>query len=294
MTVLDSLPRQFRDVDYTMFRKNLLRKKGNERQKIFLSHVRNSDNFVRLLGEIESTGADNISLTPWPLTESEFKDPPVDTERTLYASWSHIPPAVACRSTFWAYLTFEHVRQGRIQSVYLAGNGGTLTGGERIDQALADSTERAPRLIDSCVRTVLRRLGGLPEVRGNRSVYVDCPFARTWWRERMIIEAGNGDSQIEANTRAVLRIHQTYWEKIIDRIVFRNSTFGSKNIRNAFIRALGDHLASDPSSNLKETNILQRLCRRASAYQGSRELCILSDEILDSLMQSIIETVHAP
>ena len=38
----------------------------------------------------------------------------------------------------------------------------------------------------------------------------------------------------------VLRINQTYWEKIIDRIVSRNSTFGSEEVRAAFILALAE------------------------------------------------------
>ena len=286
------LPRQFQDIAYTRFRRALLKTKGSDKQRHFLEHVRDTDSFVTLMSEIETIGTLDMDLTPWPLTESEYKDPPVDTERGLYKSWSRITPAVACRSTFWGCLTLEHIRHGRIQSTYLAANGGSLPGGaERIDLALQNSTARAPKLIDSCVRTVLRRLGGLPEVRGNRSVYVDCPFARSWWRERMVREAARENPHVEVSVRAVLRVHQTYWEKFIDRIVFRNSTFGAVNIRNAFIRALGHHLAADPSSNLRETTTLQRLCRRATAYQGSRELSILRDEELDYLMRSIVESI---
>ncbi len=287
------IPRQFQDIAYTKFRRVLLRTKGSDKQEAFLKHVRDTDSFVTLMSEIETVGDVDMDLTPWPLTESEFKDPPIDTERALYKSWSRIPPAVACRSTFWAYLTLNHVRHGRIQSVYLAANGGALSGGaERIDLVLNDSTARAPQRIDSCVRTVLRRLGGLPEVRGNRSVYVDCPFARSWWRERMAREAAGGDPHSLACARTVLRVNQTYWEKFIDRVVFRNSTFGSMNIRNAFIRALGHCFVSNPSSNLRESMTLQRLCRRATAYQGSRELSILRDEELDSLMRIIIDGVQ--
>ena len=56
-------------------------------------------------------------------------------------------------------------------ATYLAGpNESTLHSKTRLPKHRKTST--------ACVRTVLRRLGGLPEVRGNRSVYVDCPFAR--------------------------------------------------------------------------------------------------------------------
>ena len=286
-----ALSLEFDDADYTAFRKRLLRKKGSPAQRRFLRQVRIGDEFVAQLDKIKANEAAEPALIPLPLTESEYKDPPIDTEQALYRSWSGIVPAVACRSTFWARLTLEHVRHGRIQSVYLAANGGALPGGaERIDRALADGTKKSSLLVDRCVRTVLRRLGGLPEVRGNRSVYVDCPFARAWWRERMVSEAANGDPGIEAAVRGALRVNQTYWEKFIDRVVFRNSTFGARNVRNAFIRALGSSLSSDPSSSLRHPASLQRLCRMATAYQGSRELGIVSVGELDALMQSLVQS----
>ena len=127
-------------------------------------------------------------------------------------------------------------------------------------------------------------------MRGNRSVYVDCPFARAWWRERMVSQAANGNAQTAAVVRAVIRTNQTYWEKLIDRIVFRNSTFGSENIRNAFFRALAQFVQSNPTSELTGSSGLQRLCRRAATYQGSRELSILSDSELDALMGGIVST----
>ena len=241
------------------------------------------------MADLPTVGSLEVDLAPYPMTESEFKDPPVDTERELYASWPDLTPSVACRSTLWACLTLEHIRKGHLESVYLAANGGNLPGGaERIDFALNDTTSQRPQRIDSCVRAVFRRLGGLPEIRGNRSVYVDCPFARAWWRERMVDQVAQGDEEVAAQVRAVVRISQTYWEKLVDRIVFRNSTFGSVNIRNAFLRGLGQVLDENPGSGVKSSTELQRICRRATAYQGSRELSILDDDELDELMQIVV------
>ena len=283
--------KELSDSDYTRLRKKLLKEKGSEHQREFLRVVRHTDDFLKLFSAVPTVGSSEAELLPHPLTESEFKDPPPDAEHMLYSAWSGVSPAVACRSTFWAHVTLEHIRNGRIESVYLAANGGNLPGGaERIDFALEDKTTKAPQAVDACVRTVLRRLGGLPEVRGNRSVYVDCPFARAWWRERMVKQASNGDEELAAQVRSVIRIHQTYWEKLVDRIVFRNSTFGSINIRNAFVRALAQFIQSNPETELTKTNGLQRLCRRASAYQGNRELSILSDSELDTLMGTIVIT----
>ena len=209
--------------------------------------------------------------------------------RALYRTWRGLTAATACRSTFWAHLTLEHIRRGRIESVYLAANGGSLPGGaERIDLALRDATAKGPEGIDACVRAVLRRLGGLPEVRGNRSVYVDCPFARAWWRERLVEQATEAESERADQVRRIVRINQTYWEKLIDRIVTRNSTFGAINIRNAFVKALAQFVESDLDSALRNAKGLQRLCRRVTAYQGSRELSILTDAELDLLMEVVI------
>lgn len=283
--------KELSDSDYTRLRKKLLRERGSKHQREFLRLVRHTEDFLESLSTVSTVGSTEAEILPHPLTESEFKDPPPDAEHMLYSAWSGVPPAVACRSTFWAHVTLEHIRKGRIESVYLAANGGNLPGGaERIDFALNDNTAKAPQAIDACVRTALRRLGGLPEVRGNRSVYVDCPFARAWWRERMVEQASNGDEELAAHVRSVIRIHQTYWEKLVDRIVFRNSTFGSINIRNAFVRALAQFIDSNPETDLTRTNGLQRLCRRASAYQGNRELSILSDSELDTLMRTIVST----
>ncbi|MDD9982586.1 MAG: hypothetical protein OXU81_14720 [Gammaproteobacteria bacterium] len=282
--------KELKDSDYTQMRRNLLRFKGSDHQKEFLLKVRDSAAFLECFASIPTVGTTDAALAPYPMTEDEYKDPPSDTEHTLYTAWSALTPSTACRSTFWANLTLAHVREGLVQSVYLAANGGNLPGGaERIDFVLRDATAQGPKRIDSCVRTVLRRLGGLPEVRGNRSVFVDCPFARAWWRERMVAQAGNGDEQRAVRVRRVVRIHQTYWEKLVDRIVFRNSTFGSTNIRNALLRALAEFLQANPESSLGTSKSLQRLCRRATAYQGSIELSVLSDAELEALMTSVVQ-----
>ena len=109
---------------------------------------------------------------------------------------------------FWGCVTYRHIEAGRIESSFLAANGGgTSTGVQRIDLALGDTGERAASKLDGCVRTVLRRLGGLPEVRGNRSVYVNCPLARAWWRERLVREAAADaadDGALARQIRAVV------------------------------------------------------------------------------------------
>ena len=207
-------------------------------------------------------------LTLSPMTESEFTAPPSDTETRLYRSWSGVSPRIACRTTFWANVTGRHIREKRIESAYLAANGANTVGGAgRIDRALDSSGQKRAKGMDDCVRTVLRRLSGIPEQRGKRTVYVDCPFARAWWREWLVAQVSRGDKDIAGQVRAVLRINQTYWEKIVDRIVSRNSTFGSRNVRSAFLLALAGFV-DDPDSALRKPKELTRACRRLGRMPG--------------------------
>ncbi len=278
------------DAVYTKTRRTLLREKGSDAQREFLEAACESTKFLDYFTEIPRMGATRAAVAADPLTENEYKDPPSDTEHALFLMWSALTPAAASRSAFWANLTLTHIREGRIESAYLACNGGNLSGGaERIDAALADSSQQAPKLMDSCVRTVLRRLGGLPEVRGNRSVFVDCPFARAWWRERIVAQASRGDEECAARIRAVVRLSQDYWEKFVDRIVFRNSTFGSDNIRGSFLRALACFLDKTEKTKLRSSKGLRRLCRRTTALQGALELGVLRDDDLDQIMEDAVE-----
>ena len=285
--------KEFKDSDYTRVRINLLRTKGGPLQRDFLEAVRNSQTFLDYIrSKIATEGSYELSLSPDPMTEDEFKSPPTDTETRLYKSWSELTPRIACRSTFWANFTCRHIEAQKIDAVYLAANGGNMSGGaERIDRALMETGEEQPKMMDRAVRTVLRRLGGIPEVRGNRSVYVDCPFARAWWRERLVEQTAQGDTNLAVQVRKVIRIHQTYWEKLVDRIVSRNSTFGSLGVRNAFLQTLARSIAANPGGALRETKVLERTCRRITVHQGARELSILDDAKLIAIMNAVVNSI---
>ena len=291
---MNPLPyKEFKDSDYTRVRRNLLRTKGGPLQRQFLEAVRKNQHFLDYIrSDISTEGSYELPLSPDPMTEDEFKAPPGDTETRLYESWSQLTPRIACRSTFWANFTCRHIEAQKIDAVYLAANGGNMSGGaERIDRALMETGDTQPKMMDSAVRTVLRRLGGIPGVRGNRSVYVDCPFARAWWRERLVNQTAQGDTRLAVQVRQVIRIHQTYWEKLIDRIVSRNSTFGSLEVRNAFLQTLARFIATNPGAALRKTKVLERTCRRITVHQGARELSILDNAELVEIMDAVVHSV---
>ena len=284
--------REFVDSDYTRLRKSLLAEKGSDRQADFLEATKRGDDFLKYLAErIDTQGSLDVELDSVPMTESEYTAPPSDTEARLYRSWSGVSPSVACRATFWGNVTRRHIQERRIQSAYLAANGANTAGGAvRIDMALHSKGKRRAKAMDDCVRTILRRLSGIPEQRGKRTVYVDCPLARAWWREWLVQQVSSDDQDVANQVRTVLRINQTYWEKIVDRIVSRNSTFGSRRVRSAFLVALAG-MVDDTTSALRKPKELIRACRRVAAYQATRELSVLSEKELSEVMAEALDSV---
>ena len=286
--------RQFEDSGLTRLRLRLLRTKGGEKQRDFLRKVRNDDEFLGYLRKrIAMEGTLEVALCPDRLTENEYKLPPIETEEALYDAWADLTPRVACRTTFWSNVTYRHIEHNRICAVYLAANGGVGgSGAERIDRVLRDGSADASKGIDACVRTVLRRLGGLPEARGNRSVYVDCPFGRAWWRERLVREVSGGDPIRAEEIRDAIRVNQTYWEELVVLIVSRNSVLGSREVRDAFLLSLAEQLARDPWTPLATARTLREACRMVGVLQSSRELSVLEKDELLLLMQEVVRSFH--
>ena len=285
---------EFDDAALSRFRRRLLRTKGSFEQRDFLSAICNDGSFLQVLNDnVSSQGSHEPELSPEPLTESEFKQPPVNTEEELYNTWSFLTPRVACRTTFWAKLTCRHIECGRIKASFLAGNGKPNASGiERIERANQSEGDEGAKLVDDCVRTVLRRLGGLPEVRGNRSVYVDCPFARAWWREHLVSEVSKGNKDIIPDVREVTRINQTYWEELVVLVVSRNSVLGSREIRNRFILSLASLIVRKTNSPLRVAKNLRNACRMVGAIQASKELSVLNYSELQGIMNEVVRVHH--
>lgn len=287
---------EFSPGEYSHLRRSLIRKsaKGSSAQSEFLAAVRESRQFLAYIANAVGVQP-GIELHPLAerMSEAEFANPPSDTERRLFEAWCELPPRIACRTEFWARVTYRHIEEAKIQSSFLAANGaGNVTGAQRIDAALSATGGQATVLLDKCVRTVLRRLGGLPEARGNRSVYVNCPLARAWWRERLVSEVVEHDGEaVERQIRAVVHPgSQQYWENLVTFVVSRNSVFGSSAVRNVLIRTLATVFHGDPKTPLRTADELTRLCRSVSSLQASFELSVLPPEDLKSLMWDIVTT----
>lgn len=274
---------QFEDASYTELRRNLLRAKGSGEQREFLAVLRDSGEFAAWIrSRVKTESGDSPPLLENRLTESEFKEPPKSAEEWMFDAWKSIAPADACRVPFWGLVTLRHIEEGRIQSRYLAANGGALSGGrERIDRTLKEEDEKA---VDSIVRASLRRMGGLPEARGNRSVYVNCPFARAWWRgylAREICEESGAEPRSVAN---VLTVSQSYWEELINLVVSKNSVLGDAKVRTALVWALSDFIDDAEKKHLFHANRLTRIQRLIGVRSAWQELGVFSARELKEMI----------
>lgn len=274
---------KFEDSSYTKLCKDLLRSKGSGHQREFLSCLRSSNEFsdwVRRQVKIEQ--GESLPMLEEPLTESEFKEPPKSTEKRIFDAWKSISPADACRMTFWGFLILRHIEESRIKSCYLAANGGALAGGpERIDRTLKEGNEKD---IDGVVRTALRRMSGLPE-RGKRSVYENCPFARAWWRGYLAREICEKTGAELTNVVKVLTVSQSYWARLINLVVSKNSVLGDAKVRTALIWALSDFINDEDRKYLFHEKVLRRIERLIGIRSAWQELGIFPIEELKKIIK---------
>ena len=278
----------FEDASYTALRKRLLRSKGSEDQREFLSVLRSSSDFsewVRKQVGIEQ--GESLTILQEPLTEAEFQEPPKSTEKQIFDTWRSIAPADACRVTFWGLMTLRHVESGIIQSSFLAVNGGpSPTGLERIDRVLKEGNEKD---VDSVVRRALRLTSGLPEARGNRSVYVNCPLARAWWRRYLANEICESTGAVLTDVLKVLGHSQQYWEELINLVVSRNSVLGDVKIRTALIWALSEFVNEEESKHLFQGKAIKWLQRLIGIRLAWQELGVFSTVELKQLSKTWLE-----
>lgn len=282
---------EFDESNYSNFRKNLIKEKGNDVQKNFLKITRDTPTFINFMkSELGISKGSEFPIYEGKLTENEFKELPTEIETCMFQLWKDLTPETACRSSFWAYVTFKHIEAGKIDSCYLATNGGNLSGGKcRIDTVLAEDSK-----IDQVIRTILRYLGGLPEARGNRSVYSNCSFARAWWRgyiSESVCKETNSDPD---KINQVLNKDRSYWELLINLTVSNNSVLGDERVRSALISSLADKVGVMDKDTLFNTDNLKSLSRLIGTRQAIQELGILSADQIKNMITTDLFPIVFP
>ena len=284
--------KQMDDTAWADFRDKYLREKGGTIQENFLKSVRDGDRFIDVMSQIRIVGNRDLGLYPVRLSEAQFKNPPESTEARMYDLWASLSPAVASSTSFWANTTMEHVRSGRIEPSYLASNGvSSQTGIERIDRVLTRSDAKPEKQVDACVRSVIRQLGGLPQ-RGNRSVLTDCPFARAWWRERLLRSAERISGVPKARIGEMLRKSKDHWVRFVSAMVSRNPVFGMSLVQDATAVGLVRLLPQSPDDKFPSARVVQDVCQALCFIGGSRELGVLDFVELRQMTESIVDAIR--
>lgn len=174
-----------------------------------------------------STSEELNTLTlPRTIDHSEFRDPPFQLERELAAEWvDQVHPREASQALFWTICHLGWIEEGRL--------------GEQLDEALLGSIGSGTEVgtNEAAVRNLLRRMGGLPHVRGKVSVLNDCPLSRAWWRGRLAEEAAascNGSFDAETAHR-VLHATNDAWARLVGDSVRRITVINHARVRSALI-----------------------------------------------------------
>lgn len=285
------------DEAYTRLRKDLLRKETIDLQKEFLMAARSNAGFLAFMQDVRGIGTDGTKdlETYGRLTEAEYINPPEDTELSMYAQWKDIPPETACRVTFWGEVTLNHIRQGKIEAHYLATSSDTTRGIDHIQKALASDQNTS-----SCVLNVLRSMSGIPEKRGNISVYANCPFSRAWWRVRLAHEVqktvrdvcGQKSPDAFKKILKLLRLKNEGWETIMRWVISRNSVLGDTKTRDLLVWILAEKLASTKKTSdftLLNSETIRKICRTLGVRCAWQELSLLDADELRSVIEGDVK-----
>ena len=184
----------------------------------------------------------------------EYRDPPFPLERSLCKSWDGlIHRSEASRPAFWTLAHIKWLEDGQlgdqITDTFLRGGG-------------RDSTE------DQRIRNLLRRIGGLPHVRGKVSVLSDSPISRAWWRGNIASEISNAaadDLAFEAvDVHRVLHSHNDAWARLVGDSVHRITVMNQPRARAVIVKLYEGASRENRPIPPQEMQLVARLISRHS------------------------------
>ena len=195
---------------------------------------------------------DEVDALPFPrecLTPSEFVKPPIELEEELGRSWQAqaLPPRLASQPVFWLLCHIVWIEQGRL------GDSGHLV-------RAALMTEGSPaKDSEARTRNLLRRSGGI-FVRGNVSVFSDCPMAQAWWRWHLALQVAQvtGGRVGRAEAHATLHANHPAWEELAMLSLRRITVVNQPRARAAMVsrlHALLDHHGKLTKNHVKDVGV---------------------------------------
>lgn len=210
---------------------------------------------------ISQWGLPDVEISvPKKWTEQVFKNPPWSEDTSAIANAWHkeITPKDACNPQYWFAVHIEMMKKGTIESRFL-GFKENQSGCASIKRSL-DSNDADE--IDSSVRDVLRRLGGIPHVRGKRTAYADCPTARLWWRYHYAVEYLQYFNEARAEDIYKFLQNSGMWNQLVDAMVSRMTVVADRHVRPALITHL---MQKDCTKGDETKEIINEIGRRSVA-----------------------------
>ena len=219
------------------------------------------------------------------LTGREIANPLLTTEQESYRILEELPPRLAALPSFWTSYQVEMVRRGLIDSADLATQISTTleTGRSRLQKAIRRSKKT---LLDSCTRTILRQLGGLPEERGHVSVFVDCRLSRSWWRGHFSHQVAADMSLDIDDVWNFLRLATAPWDELQQYTVKRLTVVADRNIRSAIVARLME-LGLENQTSKERRKRTQDFLAKVGARCAYQALGALSPKHNYSIFQQI-------
>ena len=204
-----------------------------------------------------------------PLTGQEIANPPIETEFDNYNILKNLPPRLATGPFFWTSYQLEMIRQALVDPADFATPIKSInqSGRARLQKAIR---RQNLRILDECIRTILRQLGGLPEVRGNVSVFVDCRLSRSWWRGHLSHQIAEDMNLDLKNVWSHLRLPDATWDQLQQYAVKRLTVVGDRNVRSALVARLMESALDQMSSKDRRHRTQEFFAKvgARSAYQA--------------------------
>ena len=225
-------------------------------------------------------------------TSKEISEPPYSTENTLYKRLNMLDPRSAALPAFWTTYQIELVRRNMIEPSYFAAQRGIAQSGyQRIDRARRKYEEEGDsKNLDSCVRTILRRLGGLDVARGKASLFIDCIMARGWWRGYIANQVHEDVGISSEKIWQILRLPTAPWDEMMYHCVRRLTSLNFRSVRSAYIAHLYDSKIDQENSRVRQSKSVDVI--KNLGVLGSNVVMgvLTSNEIRDLLQGGLSES----
>lgn len=280
------------------FRARLVNKGGrrdekeveDERQELVKQVLAPNNDFMNWFGQQCPPDGDTptirctMPVTGVRLSEREIAGPPLSTEKMLSGILAEVAPRQAALPAFWASYNLELLRRGVVEVpshfAKPVGSGPAITGRETLERALDGESKQ----LDATIRTLCRQmLGGVPEERGQVSVYLDPRIARAWWRGRVVQQAV---SDLDLDVDVVwetLRLTGAPWEELVQHMVRKLTHVGERSIRSALVARFVEMRLVDDDAPTRRKRTMELLAATGQCVARQSLGMLTAREVLDVL-----------